>query len=70
MKAYIHSVCGKPAFYLENDPKEGDLVRAEDCIYPGGGRPKNGERIICGSCLGFVREGQHLSLDRIKDIEP
>ena len=50
MFAFIHEVCGKPAFYLSEMPKRGERVSSAAVVVMRGERPQPGDPILCGSC--------------------
>lgn len=52
---YACPFCHLPAFYLKNKPNTGDPILSDDVVKTDNTKPKNGERIVCGSC------GEHLA---------
>jgi hypothetical protein len=39
--------CGSPAFYIRKRPEAGEILEADDCIYPNGDRV---EEPVCFKC--------------------
>lgn len=57
---YVHSACGKVAFYIQQKPTLGQLISPEWCMFPNGDKPKADQEARCGSCGG---ELTHEDLD-------
>lgn len=46
--AYIHQLCGKPAFFMEENPDH--EPRSYQVELPDGTKPVPGSYMVCGSC--------------------
>ena len=47
---YIHTECSNTAFYLTHLPKAGEKFMASNVVNNDGSYPKEGEKVVCGSC--------------------
>lgn len=64
--AYMHELCGAPAFFLEKapDPDDVEQPRSYDVELPDGTKPKPYSVMVCGSC------GEPLKRLSILDVKP
>lgn len=58
--ALLHS-CGFAAFYLRREPAVGEILNPEDCIYPNGDMPKQGDAAVCFNCKKILTHADLLS---------
>lgn len=65
--AYIHEACGKPAFYMEDKPRAGQMASAKGIHHPDGTPAVNGTPIACGSCGKPI---SNLSTNAVREVDP
>lgn len=51
--ALVHH-CGMAAFYLKAQPVDGQIIKADDAIFPNGDAPREGEQILCFNCKEII----------------
>lgn len=57
---YLHlDGCGKPAFSLNYEPKQGMPMSSDGAFHLDGSRVGNGAEIRCGSCGQQIRPALH-----------